>query len=672
MTGGWQVGIDVGGTFTDVVAFDLDTKAVRAAKVRSRPEDPLAGLLAALSAVNLSWGEVADLMHGTTLVTNSIIEGKLAKVVLVSTAGFGDTLAIGRQNRRHLYRLDLPPKLAPQVPEERRVEVRERLTVDGSVLVELSSAAVEEMARAVEAHRPEAVAVCLLHAYANPAHEETVGERLRTVVPYVSLSHRVNPEAREYERTSATVLNAGVMPLVARYVDQLEASKPSGTRLHLLHSAGGMAPPEALKERPLALALSGPAAGTAAAAQIAGELGLDQVISLDMGGTSTDVCLVIDGRAEVRADHFVAERPLRQPMVAIESIGAGGGSIARLETGGVRVGPESAGADPGPACYGQGGSRPTVTDANLVLGYLSEAGLLGGQIRLDPEAARRALAPLASELRVKMSELAFGIHRIANANMMRALRRVTVERGIDARGCTLIAFGGAGPLHAVGLAREFGISRIVVPRLSSVFSAFGCVAAELNYSQQQTVRMASTDWDSARLVEVRSHLLEQLSAPLRGAVHDADKLVVEEVAAIRYAGQSYAVDVPYEAPPDPEKLGRDFRATHQRLYGFATDEPWELQAIRLRVSTPERLRFDGVTTGGPDSSAKPVSTTPCWFSPDEPVPTPRYDRSRLPGEWRTAGPAIVEDDWSTVLVPPETTAWIGAGGHLHLATEDNP
>ncbi|MDD9990559.1 MAG: hydantoinase/oxoprolinase family protein, partial [Rhodospirillales bacterium] len=355
MPKGWQVGIDVGGTFTDVIARHRARGEVRAAKVPSRTDDRIAGLLAALHAVDLEWPDVDDLIHGTTIVTNAIVQGDHAKVALIATRGFSDTLAIGRQNRRHLYRLDLPPKLEPQVPAERRFEVTERLDHDGGVMTALEPDSVADAIARVDASGAEAVAVSLLHSYANPAHEEALGARLRERFPFVALSHRVNPEAREYERTATTALSAGVMPLAAAYLDDLEEAKPDDSRLHLFHSAGGMASPAALRDLPLGLAASGPAAGVAAAGRMARALRIERAISFDMGGTTTDVCLIQGGEAQIASDRSLGGRPLRQPMVAVESIGAGGGSIARLDHGSLVVGPESAGALPGPACYAKGG-----------------------------------------------------------------------------------------------------------------------------------------------------------------------------------------------------------------------------------------------------------------------------------------------------------------------------
>ncbi len=664
MSGGWQAGVDVGGTFIDVVARNAATGEARAAKVRTRTDDRVAGIRSALAAVGLDWDDVDDLIHGTTMATNAIVEGKLADVALIATQGFADTLEIGRQNRRHLYRLDLPPKTPPQVRAERRFEVVERLDHSGRIVTPLDPRSAQAALDGAVASGVKAVAVALLHAYANDCHERALAEALADRVPYVALSSRVNPEAREYERTATTVLSASLMPLVARYLDDLEAAKPDRSRLHLFHSAGGMASPAAVRDQPSGLALSGPAAGVAAAALVATELGIEHAISFDMGGTTTDVCLITGGRAEVDSDRSVAGRPLRQAMVAVESIGAGGGSIARLDHGALTVGPDSAGADPGPASYGIGGTDPTVTDANLLLGYMSTKRLLGGEIQLDAAAARDAITPLAEAMSVAPEEAALGIVRVANASMTRALGRITVERGIDGRDCALIAFGGAGPMHAVAVARAFGISRVVVPAFSSVFSALGCVAAEKSYTQAQTFRMASGDWQPGAVLDAQESLRARLAAPLLAAGHDVDQLETQTVAGVRYSGQSYAVEVPNPALDDPATLGEAFRSLHARLYGFATDEPWELVALRLTVSVPRKAE-NGVGHAATPATAGAPSAD-CVFAPDGPVPTRRLDRGMLSAGERIAGPAIIEDPWSTTVLPPGAALRADENGHLHI------
>ncbi len=667
----WTVGIDIGGSFTDIVAARRSDGETLTAKVPTKPGDRVASLLAALAAVGLEWDDVSDLIHGTTMVTNAIVEGRLAKVALIATKGFKDTLAIGRQNRRHLYRLDLPPKLAPLVASERSFEVDERLDHDGGVLRPLADADIDAAVDRAMASGAEAVAVSLLHAYANPQHEERIGERVRKRLSYVALSNRVNPEAREYERTATTVLSASVMPLAAGYLDELCARKPSRSRLHLFHSAGDMASPESLRESPLGLAMSGPAAGAMAAAQLARQLALDHAISFDMGGTTTDVCLIIAGRPEVATDRSLNDRPLRQPMVAVESIGAGGGSIAHIDHGALCVGPESAGADPGPACYARGGARATVSDANLLLGYLNRNRLFGNELRLDEEAARAAIGKLAGEAGMGLVETALGIVAVANQTMVRALRRITVERGIDGRQCTLVAFGGAGPMHTVAVARAFGIARVIVPAASSVFSALGCVGAEMGYSQQQTLRMPNTAWDLRRLNGVREELRARLAAPLLAAGHAADGLCVEEAAFVRYSGQSYSVEILAPDFADAEDLGARFLERHRTLYGFATDEPWELVALRMRVWAPRKAER-ALKQAASAAEQQVIVVDRCVFDRRGALETPRLDRSLLRVGQEIAGPAIVEDAFSTVVVPPGATLQPDKDGHLFVEVGTAP
>jgi N-methylhydantoinase A len=665
----WRLGIDIGGTFTDATALDPGSGAAITAKVRTRPGDPLASLRAALAALGLAWEDVGVLVHGTTLVTNAIVEDRLPPVALVATAGFGDVLEIGRQNRRALYALSLPPKLAPLVPASRRFEIRERMGPDGTVRTPLDPADLETLAEAIRASGVSSVAVSLLHAYANPAHERVLGERLARVVPHVSLSHRVNPEEREYERTSATALNAAAMPLVGRYLDQLEREVPRTTPFHLFHSAGGMASAAMVRERPLVLALSGPAAGVSAARQVARDLALDNVLTLDMGGTTTDVCLIRNGMPERRREAILAERPIRQTMLAVQSIGAGGGSIAAIEAGMLRVGPHSAGASPGPACYGLGGTEPTVTDANLMLGYVDAARPLADDVRLDLGLAQAAIGRLAAGLGIDPIAAALGIVRIANANMVRAIRNVTVDRGIDGRHCTLVAFGGAGPLHAATLARDFGIRRVVVPAFSSAYSALGCAAANLSYTQQRTARMARHRWSHERLAGLRGDLLADMPFDSAGR---ASGVTVEDTALVRYVGQSYSVEVPYRFPPDTATLTRDFRAIHEQLYGFSTEEDWELEAIRVTAavaSPPLEVQDQDWSKVG---ALVPHATGPCWFSAEGAVATPRYARDVFAPGARLEGPAIVEDAWSTITLPPGAVLEAQAGRHLVISFGATP
>ncbi|MCP3972242.1 MAG: hydantoinase/oxoprolinase family protein [Rhodobacteraceae bacterium] len=668
MDGTWEVGIDIGGTFTDVIGVNSQSGEVRTSKVRSQTSDPIASIVSAYHSIGVDWENVRDLMHGTTLATNAIVEGNIAPVALVTTKGFRDTIEIGRQNRRELYRLHVPPKLPPLVPEERRIEATERIGPEGQVLEPLSGDEAARVADIVGGLGVEAAAVALQHCYVNGAHEKMLGAALEGAVKYVALSHQMSPEPREFERTNTTILNAALMPLTAGYLDKLQAGAGDTTNVHLFHSAGGMASGAAVKKRPLALALSGPAAGVAAAGKVANELKLGSAIGFDMGGTTTDTCVVIEGRVQVSSDQRLAGLPVRQLMTAVESIGAGGGSIARAEGGAVRVGPDSSGAEPGPACYGLGGVLPTVTDANMALGYLSKERLLGGVLRLDKARAETAIRSLSKVLETPAHETAIGVYRIANASMARALRRVTVERGVDARSCSLIAFGGAGPMHAVALAREFGIAKVVVPKFSSVFSALGCLTAELSYAEQHTIRMSSQQWDQERIDTRCQSIKERLAAPVLAAGNGIEDVSTSLVALIRYAGQSDTVEVPFALPCDRQALGRDFRARHKKLYGFATDEPWQFEALRVTVAAHSQSGIGDLREKALQQSTSPISVDQCWFDNNGPVSTRRFERGALPVGWDVEGPAIIEDDWSTIVVPPGATARLDPSGHLIVVT----
>ena len=668
MGGTWKVGIDIGGTFTDVIGIQSESGEVRTAKVRSQTRDPIGSITSAFAAIGVDWDTVDDLMHGTTMATNAIVEDNLARVGLLATRGFRDVIEIGRQNRRELYRLHVTPKLPPLVPREQRIEVDERIGPEGQVLTELSNSEAARVAKVVAALDVEAVAVALMHCYVNPGHEQRLAEALAADSGHVALSHEMSPEPREFERTNTTILNAALMPLTAGYLNKLEADAGGRSKVHLFHSAGGMASISAARERPLSLALSGPAAGVAAAGKIARELDLDLAIGFDMGGTTTDACVVIDGRVQVSSDQRIAGQPVRQLMTAVESIGAGGGSIARVDGRAVRVGPKSAGAEPGPACYGLGGVLPTVTDANMALGFLGTKRLLGGVIRLDEEKAQNAIMTLGAVLDTPLHETALGVYQIANASMARALRSVTVERGVDARHCALIAFGGAGPMHAVALAREFAIKQVVVPKFSSVFSALGCLTAELSYAEQKTISMLSSAWDQAAVDAACKAMHDKLSAPVLASGSTKGDVATRFVALVRYAGQSDTVEVAFDKPCDPEVLNRDFRAQHEKLYGFSTDEPWIFEALRSTVTAPSKSDIANLREAALETSKEPLSIDQCWFEASGPVSTRRFERRALSLGWDVKGPAIIEDDWSTIVVPPDATARVDRSGHLIIQT----
>lgn len=571
------VGVDTGGTFTDFILFDGRT--IRTHKVLSTPDDPSRAVLQGLREMGAAGSAV---VHGSTVATNAFLERKGARVALVTTKGFEDLLEIGRQARGSLYDL-MWERPEPLVPASRRYGVRERMDAQGRVVVPLDRAALRKI-------REPNVAVCFLHSYANPRHEREAAKVLKGA----TLSSEVLPEYREYERLSTTVLNAYVGPVVGRYVERLGRALP---KLRLLASDGGAITAESARRRAAQTLLSGPAGGVIAAQA----LGYGRVVSFDMGGTSTDVAL-IDGTAKVTKEGTIGGMPLRVPHFEIHTVGAGGGSIARVdEGGGLRVGPESAGSTPGPICYGRGGTRPTVTDANFVLGRIDRERFFGGRMALREPKLSRATAE--------------GILEIANAAMERALRRVSVERGHDPAEFWLVAFGGAGPLHACDLAGRLGMKGVVVPRWPGLFSALGMVMADMTVEKSRTVLGRAIPW---------RELEAEARKELRGKV--------ERFVEARYRGQSYEIRIPE---------GADFHAAHRRLYGYSRDAAVEIVNAVVRVTAAQaKPRFERAGAG-----RRPRT----WRGP-------RVGREGLvPGD-RLRGPAVLSEDYATTWIPRGWTA----------------
>jgi N-methylhydantoinase A len=682
----YRLGVDIGGTFTDATLVDEATGEVRIAKVSTTPSDPSAGFLAAveriLAEAGVAGGDLRYVSHATTVATNAIIEGKVARTGFVTTDGFRDLLEIQRQVRSGLYDVHFE-KPRPLVPRHRCFGVRERLGPDGGVLRELDEEHVREVAAALRAEGVEAVAVCLLHAYVNDVHERRVGELLAEELPGVeiSLSSSVAPEFREYLRASTTVINAGIQPVVARYLESIEERLAAGgvrAELLVMQSAGGVYTAAAAKRRPVYMVESGPAAGVIAAAELGRSLGRADVISFDMGGTTAKVSLVQGGEPTVTKDYQVGSAahagvggfvfsgyPVRTPVIDLVEIGAGGGSVAWIDSGGkLRVGPRSAGADPGPVCYRRGGTEPTITDANLVLGRLSPTNFLGGEIDLDVDGARAAIEErCAKPLGLDVVEAARGIVEIANAAMGNALHLVSVQRGYDPRRFVLVAFGGAGPAHANALARDAGIDTVLVPRSPGIFSATGLLVTDLRHDYTATVL--------APLADVTSEDLEALFAPLEEAGRrdlEREGTAPEDVSTVRqldlrYVGQSFELTVTAAEPAAAAGL---FHAEHDRAYGFsAPDEPVELVGVRVRAigriakPVPQAL----------DRGLLPAATCrrPVHFAEAGGyVETPVYDRSTLPAGVRFDGPAIVEEYDSTVVVHPGFAAETDMYGNLLL------
>jgi N-methylhydantoinase A len=592
------LGVDVGGTFTDAVV--VAGGALHTAKAPTTPGDQSEGVMTAVRRALRSAGagpdDVEAFAHGMTVATNALLEGKVARTAFVATEGFTDVVALGRQARRELYRL-CAAHPAPLTALERRFGARERTGPDG-VIEALT--AVDALVDEVAASEPEAVAVCLLHSYRHPDHERAIGEALRERLGvHVSLSHEVVGTFREFERAATTEVDAALSPLLARYLRRLlDAAREAGLPAPaIMQSSGGLAALDAAADHAALTVLSGPAGGAAAAALLAARCDEPDLLCFDMGGTSCDVCVVEGGRVRETTAREVGGRPLSLPMVDIHTVGAGGGSIAWRDPGGaLRVGPHSAGAEPGPACYRRGGTEPTVTDANLVLGHLSADAPLAGDVALDADAAHAAVERLANTLDLDVDACAQGIVRVANAEMVRALRVMTVERGVDPRRFALLAFGGAGPLHAAAIAEELGMTRILVPRASGVLSALGLAAADRRGDAQRTV-LGDDDADVDALVD-------EVRATLGGEPE------IELAWDLRYHGQSHELTVRGGERAD---LRERFEALHDERYGHR-DPGGEVELVTVRVTgrlPAQELRFGGEAgerVSGPDVVRLPEAT----------------------------------------------------------------
>jgi N-methylhydantoinase A len=642
------LGVDVGGTFTDAAL--LDGERLISAKAPSTPEDQSEGVLraveAALGKAGAGAADVERFVHGMTVGTNALLEGKVARTALVATAGFTDLEELGRQARPELYRLCAghPP---PLVPPERRVAADERCGPDG-VLRDLDEDALR--ARLDELDEVEAVAVCLLWGFRHQEHEKRIEELIGDEI-HISTSHATAGVFREYERCATTVVDAALSPLLRRYLEALaERARDAGLPLpEVMLSGGGVADAGTAARHGSWTVLSGPAGGAVGAALMAEAAGAKGAVCLDMGGTSCDVSVAREGRVSSTGGREVGGRALALPMVDVHTVGAGGGSIAWRDPGGaLRVGPQSAGAEPGPACYGRGGDQPTVTDANLLLGYLDPRSPLAGGVELDREAAEKAVGGLAEALGLSTSDAAAGIARVAGTEMARAVRVMTVERGVDPRELALLAFGGAGALHAAAIADELGMTRVLVPSASGVLSAVGLIAAERRRDLVESVLLAGDDLTADAAAEVVDRLAKRGRKEL-----DAPDAEIRASYDLRYAGQAFELTVPGSERPDPDDLRGAFDEAHEERYGYSDrDAPLELVTVRVAAALPAADLPDTPRSEHEDKGEREASFD------GEPHRTRVV--SGVPDEFD--GPAIVELPESTVVVPPGWRVEAAPGG----------
>lgn len=675
-----RIGVDSGGTFTDVCLIDPNGQ-LRTYKLSSSPHDPSEAIVAAVISLLDESGcpptAVSYLGHGTTVATNALLEGKGVRVGLITTEGFRDLLELGRQRRPDLYDLQVD-KPVPLVRRALRYEVPERVLATGGILRQLDREAVRRAVDALRSSGVEAVAVCFLYSYVVPEHERIAGELVAAAFPeaYLSLSHEVLAEFREYERLSTTVVNCYVGPIMSRYIQRLRdrfSERDIPVPSYITQSNGGIISLEVAARLPVRTVLSGPAAGVVGAIAVAEAAGITDVITFDMGGTSTDVALVTGGRAGVKMEQEVAGYPIRTPMLDIHTVGAGGGSLAWIDSGGhLKVGPQSAGADPGPACYGRGGTDATVTDANVTLGLLSRDALLGGRMPIDAVAADRAIETLAQQLGLRREDVAQGIIALATANMARAIRVISVERGYDPRDYTLVAFGGAGPLHAARLARELDIPRVLVPSIPGLLCAYGLLVADLrtDFSRTHVVPADAASLES--VARIYDELVGQAHEWFEREEIECAARRVRRVADMRYVGQNYELSVELPDRPlateDLPSILDAFHAAHEQAYGYAAPgEPVQFVTLRVEASgavpKPELPR---IARGGALEDAR-VGTRRAYLPESGGwTAVPLYDRGRLGSGLRIPGPAIVEQMDTTVLILPGQVADVDEYGNLLL------
>lgn len=674
-----QVAVDIGGTFTDVVGRDAAGK-LRYFKIPTTRTDESIAVFDAIGKIRDEWnvapGNIDRFVHGTTVATNAILERRGAKVGLITTDGFKDVLEIGRQMRHRMYDVILSPETPSfLVPGRLRKEVPERIGADGAVVTVLDEDALMARVQELVDDGVQAIAICFLFSFVNPAHERRARELIAAKYPGLTLgvSHEVDPAFREYERTVVTSFDAYVKPVIDHYLSRLENGlETSGVNapFQVMQSRGGLMASRIARQRPVRLFLSGPAAGVIGA-QIAGtSAGIDNLITVDIGGTSSDIALINKGKALVRAEGVIDGYPVRVGMVDVNSIGAGGGSIAWIDAaGGLRVGPRSAGSEPGPACYGRGGENPTVTDGSIVLGYIDPDYFAGGTLQLHPEKSHQAIQEkIAGPLGMTVQEAALGVHRIVNAQMAEGIRLVSIRQGLDPREFTLMPLGGGGAVHIVPLARELGVRRVVIPRYPGVLSAAGLLAAPVEH---ETSAAFGKTLDDIELPSIRAMLVEldkQCAALMSTESLNGAGSRVQYYADVCYVGQAYSIEVPlvFDNETPCAKLYEEFLDAHARIYGYSTRTPARIVNLRAVHQAGGQDRID--TTEYVPSGEEPLHGQRKILVADhaEPVMADVYRRGALPVGYRFAGPAIVEQADTTTLIEPGWQAEVDQAGNLIL------
>jgi N-methylhydantoinase A len=651
------LGVDVGGTFTDLVLFDRDAGKLKVLKTPSTPGNQSEGILTGIDRLGVQASKLERMVHGTTVATNTALERDGARMAVLVTAGHKDVLVVGRGNRMNVYNIKAPP-LRPLVPRSQCVEVRERIRVDGTVLTPLDESEVNAIADQLAAEGVEAVAICFLHAYANPAHERKCAELIAQKLPNATIttSADVLPEFREYERFSTTALNAYVAPRMRRYLGDLRgrlADAGMAAPLAIMTSNGGSLPARRVEDMPVLSMLSGPAGGVIAASFVGAAAKYPNLITCDIGGTSADVCLVRGGEFAMTTEGRVGAFPIKIRQIDINSIAIGGGSIASLATGGfLSVGPRSAGARPGPACYGRGGTEPTITDANVLLGRLGTDQPLGGEIKLDRAAAHNAVTALGKKLDLTPIAMAEGILRIAAVSLAGAIKEVSVMRGIDPRDFALFPFGGAGPLHAAEVAEELGMQTVVVPPLPGNFSALGLLIADLRRDFVRTRVSQTASTDAADVRSALQALVEEGEEELSAAGFPPERRRFAASLDMRYLGQSFELSVPVSLDVASMKdIERAFSDVYAARYGAPNDAIVEIVSYRLAAwGLSEKPTLPPIERAGRSAEAAKFGSREAIFN-GKAQQVAMFDRDKLPPGHKIQGPALIEEGGSTTVVP---------------------
>jgi N-methylhydantoinase A len=667
----YRVAMDIGGTFTDFVVIDEDEQLTSTGKTSTTPASPEQGVLEGIAQVVPELPAISFIVHGTTVGLNAFLERKGTRVLLVMTAGLRDAYSIARHDRKELYTLRYrkPERL---VPRRDVFEVSERLRWDGSVDAPFDESSLAPVIAAVKADGIEAVAVCLLHAYVNPAHELEAREVLERECPglSVTLSHEIAREWREYERASTAVLNAYVAPRVEGYLRNLEdelTTRGVEATLHVMQSNGGITTAAKARRQPVQTLLSGPVGGTIGGAALSRAIDRPNLLCIDMGGTSFDLSLIVAGRPTVSTETDLEGLPILMPLVDIHTIGAGGGSLAWLEAGGLRVGPQSAGAMPGPACYGRGGTEPTVTDANLFLGRLDPEFFLGGRMRLDEEAAAKALHSVAGEIGLDDAAFAEGMLAIVNANMADAMRTITVKQGIDPRDFSLVAFGGAGPMHAVWLAHELEIREVIVPWSPGTFSAWGMLQTDIRHDVVRSFYRPLAELEGRAVADVLVELQCEAAELLASEGIGAGDHYFARSADMRYVGQEYTVNVQIGSDVDLTTVGESFHDAHRARYGHSTPGA-PVEFVNLRLAGFGRIAGDAAPSRATSDELDPVAGVRSATFDGARFDTAVLHRDRLRPGAEFAGPLVIEEQSSTTVVPPSHSMSVDALGNLLITT----